>query len=464
MAEITATVRSRLADVFGGRNVVLAGGVLAGSVPAVTELRAAGAARILLLPTSVGTGPLPEGDDLVVEMHVLPPVDGATAQFRSEEALFASPPEHLVAHIARFVGADDEPLVLAPPFSAVERFGPFALWAPRRAAWVALEDKTRADACFDAAGVPHPPSRVRSVAAANGDDLDRGAGTVWSGDARDGFNGGAEYVRWIRDESTRAAAVDFFQSRCDRVRVSPFVEGIPCSIHGIVTDADVAALRPVEIITFHTNDDRGFRYAGAASYYDPPDVVRTAMRDAVRRLGAYLRDFVEFRGSFTIDGIVSADGWVATECNPRSGAALAYMGVCAPELSPGLMLRAISNGLLADLDMRALEALVLERSDAQRWGGAWTPTTTTQTETHSTKLVGDASGYRAAVEAEQADATLLLGPSPVGGFVRFTPEPGRTPSGPSIAPRAAAAFQFADAALGTGLGELRPARDVSQES
>jgi hypothetical protein len=432
-------------------------------VPAVTELRAAGAARILLLPTSVGTGPLPEGNDLVVEMHELPPVEGATAQFRSEEALFAAPPEHLVDRINRFVG-DDEPLVLAPPFSAVERFGPFPLWAPRRASWVALEDKTRADECFDAVGVPHPPARVLRVGDAEDDGLDRGAGTVWSGDARDGFNGGAEYVRWVRDERTRAAAIDFFRLRCDRVRVSPFVDGIPCSIHGIVTGADIAALRPVEIITFHTDDERGFRYAGAASYYDPPDVVRAAMQDAVRRLGAYLRDTVQFRGGFTIDGIVSADGWLATECNPRNGAALAYMGVCAPELSPGLALRAISNGQLEDLDMRALESLVLERADATRWGGAWTPTKAVQTETRSTKLVGDATGYREGLADEKADATLLLGPSPVGGFVRFTPEPALTPAGPSIAPRAAAAFRFADQTLGTGLGELRPAHDPFQSS
>ena len=32
----------------------------------------------------------------------------------------------------------------------------------------------------------------------------------------------------------RADALDFFKSRCDRVRVMPFLEGVPCSIHGIV--------------------------------------------------------------------------------------------------------------------------------------------------------------------------------------------------------------------------------------
>jgi len=461
MTEMAATVQARLAEIFGGRSVVLAGGVLAGSLPAVTELRAAGAEQILLIPTTVGTGPLPEGDDLSIELYELPPVEGATAQFRSEEALFAAPPDSLIERIAQFVGSDDDPLVLAPPFSAVERFGPFPLWAPRRAKWVALEDKTLADACFDAAGVPHPPARVLDVEDADGAALDQGAGTVWSGDARDGFNGGAEYVRWVRDESTRAAAVDFFHARCDRVRVSPFVDGIPCSIHGVVTDRDVAAFRPVEIVTFHTDDERGFRYAGAATYYDPPDAVRAAMRDAVRDMGAYLRDIVDFRGSFTIDGIVSAAGWVATECNPRAGAALAYMGVCTPELWPGLALRALSNGQLEDLDLRSLEDMVIERADSTRWGGSWTPTTAVQPDTSTRKLIGDESGYREASGDESADATLLLGPSPVGGFVRFVPEPSRTPCGPSIAPRAAAAFRFTDAELGTELGDLRPARDVT---
>ena len=71
---------------------------------------------------------------------------------------------------------------------------------------------------------------------------------MWSGDARDGFNGGGNFVRWVRDDRDRAAATAFFRPRCDRVRVMPFLEGVPCSIHGFVLPDGTAALRPVEIV------------------------------------------------------------------------------------------------------------------------------------------------------------------------------------------------------------------------
>ena len=44
-----------------------------------------------------------------------------------------------------------------------------------------------------------------------------------------------------------------------------------------------------------------------------------------------LRERVDFRGVFTIDGILSARGWVANECNPRFGAALAYTRGLLPD-------------------------------------------------------------------------------------------------------------------------------------
>ena len=79
--------------------------------------------------------------------------------------------------------------------------------------------------------------------------LDRGAGTAWAGDARQGFNGGAQLLRWVRGEEDAAEAARFLAERCDRARVMPFLEGIPCSIHGMVFPGGVAAFRPVEMVT-----------------------------------------------------------------------------------------------------------------------------------------------------------------------------------------------------------------------
>ncbi len=467
MDDVFVGIRGALAEVFAGRHVVCAGGVLAGMHPVVGELRAVGVERMLLLPTSVGTGPIPAGDDLEILVHELPPTPGATAQFRAEERLFADPPPELLHAIREFVGAE-EPLVLAQPFSAVQAFGPLPVFGPRRTEWVALEDKTVGDAMFDAVGVPRPPSIVVPVDVQVLDDAcartDQGAGTVWAGDARDGFNGGAEYVRWVRNEESRASAIEFFRARCDRVRVAPFVDGVPCSIHGFVVASGVAVLRPVELVTLRADDDSGLRYAGAATYFDPEPDDRAVMRTAALRLGTHLRERVDFRGGFTIDGICGADGWTATECNPRGGAGLGYLGACVPELLGGLMQRMAAAGGFATLDTNAIEEVVVGRADGCRWGGAWTPTAAVWSETITTPVAGDEHGYRRAADGEVADATILTGPGPAGGFVRYEPVPERTPAGPSLAPRAVAALEFADAELGAGIGPLWPAPNVSQSS
>ncbi len=441
-------IKAACAKIFAGRRVVVAGGVLPGMTPLVEELRTAGVEAMLLVPIFPGTGAIPEGPDISVCLDAMStePVEGATATFRAEERVFATPPASVLEAIHDFASA---PIVLAPAFSAVRTLGPWAVYGARRPEWVALEDKTVSDALFDAAGVAHPPNVVVRAAEADGEP-----GTVWSGDARDGFNGGAEYVRWVRDDATRASARAFFAAHCEYVRIAPFVEGIPCSIHGIVTAGDVAVLRPVEMVVLRVDNDRGLRYAGASTYYDPPADVRADMRAAARRLGACLRDRVGFRGAFTIDGIVSVDGWVATECNPRPGAGIAYAASVRPDLVMTLMHRMIVEGALDDLDVAQLEREVVELADARRWGGGWTPVAVPITDTVETMLVGDQRGYARATPEATADASLLVGPSPSGGFVRFVPDAARTPAGPSIAERALAAFAFADQEFGTALGPM----------
>jgi hypothetical protein len=47
-------------------------------------------------------------------------------------------------------------------------------------------------------------------------------------------------------------------ARADRVRVMPFLEGIPCSIHGIVFAEHVAALQPLEMVTLRSESESGY--------------------------------------------------------------------------------------------------------------------------------------------------------------------------------------------------------------
>ena len=140
-----------------------------------------------------------------------------------------------------------------------------------------------------AGAVPHRrPGRRAALDAATA-ELGTELGAVWSGDARGGFNGGGNFVRWLRDDRDRAAAAAFFRPRCDRVRVLPFLEGVPCSIHGFVLPDGTAVLRPVEIVTLRDPAARTMAYCGLGSTWDPPAGDREAMRGAARRVGAHLQ-------------------------------------------------------------------------------------------------------------------------------------------------------------------------------
>jgi hypothetical protein len=459
-----AHVREVLAGAFRGRRVVLAGGPVAGSTGRVAALTALGAERCLVLGVGRGTGPLPSDADSDIVAWDLPPVPDVPASIRAEEALFRDPPAPYVDALDRF-DPTGEAIVLAPPFSALYELAGRRAYGGRRPEWVALEDKTVADELFTAAGVPTPAFEIVAAAApalrAAARRLDRGTGTVWAGDAVQGFNGGSAYVHWVVNRADAARAVAHLSPRCERVRVASFVEGIPCSIHGFVTDDGIAVFRPVELITLRRAVAPRLRYAGASTVWDPPTPDRDEMRAAALRVGAVLRERVDFRGAFTVDGILSADGWVANECNPRFGAGLQYVRSASPKSAFDLLHHVVIAGDGSSIAAADIEALVIERADAKRWAATWTPTTSARwTESNSLALRGDAAGFEPAAEDDTVDATLTYGPGHIGGFVRCEFVAERIPPGESCAPRAVTALAFADTHCGAGIGSLSPAVPV----
>jgi hypothetical protein len=287
--------------------------------------------------------------------------------------------------------------------------------------------------------------------------LDAGAGTVWAGDAREGFNGGGEYARWIRRPDDVEEAAAFLAAHCDRARVMPFLEGIPCSIHGLVFADHVAALRPIEMVTLRRPGVSTLFYAGVASFWDPAPDDRETMRDVARRVGVALREEVGFRGPFTVDGVMTVDGFRPTELNPRSGAGLNAMAGGIGDLPLALLHDAICAELPLDFRPRDLEALIVERADAIRGGGTWRAVPAALAERHDEAVVLDGDGYRWATPDEPADGRVTTGPSPLGGFLRIMLDPERHPTGPSVGPAAVAFYRFADAELGTSIGPLEPA-------
>lgn len=413
-------------------------------------------------PSTVGTGPLPDEADadwVTLDIKACDMVEEA----RGFERAIADLPIHVVDALDRFDPDGSAPTYVGAVQVATSGAGRPAYGA-RRPEWVALEDKVVIDRFFDEVGVPHPPSVVvraqRDNLLAASSELAGEHGSVWSGDSSDGFNGGTVLVRWVRDGDDAEDAARFLGRRCRRVRIAPFIEGIPCSIHGMVFDDGVVVFRPVELVTLRRSDRNEIRYAGCATFWDPAESDRVAMRGMARRLGNGLRTHVAYRGAFTLDGIMSEGGFVATELNPRFGAGLNILAASLPELPLLLLHHAVVAGEPWELRPDEFEELVVEAADRQRGGGGWITITQPCHETEEHLLVNAGAGYRPLRAREEATARLSIGPSTVGGFVRFEPNPKQTPVGPSLAPRVAAAFRVADRVAGTEIGPLSPAQDV----
>jgi hypothetical protein len=451
--------RDLVRPLVAGRKVIVTGGPLAALTPMVTLVRALGALRPFVLGFGEGTGELPDSDRADVLVLELSATD-IVGELRAQDALLADLPPHARAALDRFDPERVAVVIVTTPSFAQPRVAGRPSLGPRTPESIALEDKTIVDQLWDAFGVTRPPATVVAAEARALDDaasrLDTGTGTVWSGDTSEGFNGGGLFVRWVKtgDVDTAREAASFFAAHCRRVRVMPFLAGTPCSIHGMVFRDGVSVFRPVELVTLARPGAGRMVYAGTATFYDPPPEARDEMRAAARRVGDGLRERIGFRGAFTVDGVITVDGFLPTELNPRSGAGLMPLGAALPELPLHLLHLAARDDRDFEARPAELERLVVEAADRSRRGAAYTETRVTFTETFTRRVVYEGNEYRLAAAGEPEDARITVGPSNVGGFVRIAPEVERTPAGPSIAPLAVAGFKLADREWATGIGPV----------
>ncbi|HET9900253.1 MAG TPA: hypothetical protein VFR46_04190, partial [Actinomycetes bacterium] len=163
-------------------------------------------------------------------------------------------------------------------------------------------------------------------------------------------------------------------------------------------------------------------------------------------------------GGFSLDGILTRDGFRPTEVNPRFSSGLVTLVRSLPDLP----LIAIQCALVSDADPGVtadeLEGLVVSAADKRRYGAAATLTTAVHPrETDARRVVLDGQRYRVARDGEPDHGTLSLGPSAVGGLVRLDPDPAQLRPGTSLGPYAVAAFALADEIWATSIGPALPA-------
>jgi hypothetical protein len=462
-ADARSAWRHRLGELFRDRRVICGIAPLAAYVDWVALLDQAAARRPLLVASGLGAGarPLPEHAEVV--FLDVPRSGTMTEDLRAQDGLVRRLPEQVLAAVEAY----------DPEGEAVWLTGPFIGTAPvlgrtvvggRPAEWTALEDKLVADSIWDAVGAPRERSAIvpvdREALAKTSSALDAGAGVVWAGDARDGFNGGGDFVRWVATDEDAAAAFGFFLPRCDQVRVMPFLDGIPCSVHGIVLPDGTAAFRPVELAIMR-GTGRRFVYGGQGTTWDPPDTDRAQMRDLVRRTGEHLRALVDYRGAFGIDGVLTADGFRPTELNARLSGGLTSM---ARVVDIGLF-NLLQLNLVAGRDpgvtVEELEHWALPTMDATRFTKPMTVSArAVAAEPFEVPVTWDGTALARSWDA--TGWTVSVGPTGAGTYCRLD----TTPTDPPVRTGVlnAALVRFLDLELGTGIGDVTPAPDVRSPS
>ncbi len=448
-----------LRSVIAGSDWIVGMDVAVPAARTAAYLRGLGARSVLAVGAGRGSGELPtEIETVVVGMQSTTMMQS----IRDGEALLDDLPPRVCRRIEDF-DPDSEARCIRALYSHGRPIAGRRVWGARRPEWVALEDKTVVDALWDHLKVPRAPSEIVPVTAEALADahgrLDRGLGTVFAGDNTSGWHGGASFTRWVRDDADLAGALQILAPACRTARVMPFLEGIPCSIHGIVFDEHVVALEPCEMLVLRGENPRRLIYAAAATSWRPRAEDRDALRALARRVGAHLRERVSYRGVFTLDGVMSAQGFRPTELNPRFGAAIHVLTRGIRGLPTYLLHCAIVEREPLDFRPAALEALICSKAMGQAEGRAGTLVAGVRREQATLELSRHGDEFRAREPGDAPpDARLTIGPHPSGCYVNI--DLLHLPIGPPAAPIAAAALRFADRAFALGLGPVTPATDM----
>lgn len=474
-----------------GRKIICSFELLAGMTGLVANLRGWGAARPLVIADGRGTGPIPSEDEAEIILLEPPRFESLTDQVRAR----TRPADRLTPHVVASVEAYDPDKQAAwwtSPIGPNTELLDRPVLGGRPPQQIELEDKMLVDELLAvvgaaASGAAVVPARYADlIAASNAVRAGTGADSVvWAGDARDGINGGGDFVRWVHSPRQANEAAKFFGQRCDRVRVAPFLEGMPCSVHGIVLPDGVVVLRPMELATLRNPDNGRFLYAGMGTSWEPPAADADAMRRLARDMGEHLRQRVDYRGGFGLDGVLTVEGFGVTELNPRFSGGLTRLARAAPAAQlelvhinallgrdvdrPAAQIEADALAVLEDnrfVDVMGVSTAVsaAESAEVQVTAGQHSPglgsisgASSRESSTNRAvegKFAAGPSQLRAATGDDEVVGTVLCGPSPLGTFVRLVAEPDVICVGDRAAPLGVLLLDFADRTWGTGFGKV----------
>lgn len=438
----------RLKEVYGGQQWILAFQAATATIATVESLQSWGSTTVVVASTE-GTGDLPEAEIIYTNSRG----DSALNSIREFYASVEDPQPEVLRAVDR-LDPDRAARIITEPHATANRMLARPTFGVRKREWSAWEDKMRVDQLWEDLEIPIAPYRITSLegAPAAANELAADLGTVWVADNSAGWHGGGELVRWVAGRGEHRDAVAWFSPRSRKVRVMPFLEGLPCSIHGWVTATGVAVFLPVEIFILRHAHDSGLEYAGVGTVWDAPADARDSMREVARRVGRHLGRASGYIGPFGVDGILTSGGFRPTELNPRmSAGALAQLRVV--DVPMELLMRAEIESLV-EVDHKWLEeTALLQRKPVFRFGKM------VSGEVRDILFVGSGSdGRLRSVGSEEGSlGTITAGPSSTGSYILGNFDVEKVAAGEPVGRLVADALNLANEKWDLGLPELAAA-------
>jgi hypothetical protein len=241
----------------------------------------------------------------------------------------------------------------------------------------------------------------------------------------------------------------------------PFLEGVPCSIHGFVLPDGVVPLRPMELVTLRSVAESRFLYGGLSTWWDPAEADREQMRELARRTGALLRNRHGFLGAFGIDGVLTHEGFRPTEINPRFSGGITAISRGISELPLEMLQLNLAVGRDIGVSAADLEPLLVALADRNRVGRAAAITEAVRPADSTTvSVVWNDRELLVAPDPAARSGEVVIGPTALGALIHLVPVDGVLKPGMRMASLNAALMRFADRQWGTAFGPVEIAPDV----
>ena len=466
--------REQVRMIVAGRPWIVTTGVVVSSLKIATQLRGLGATKVLAIGISRGTGSLENDDESIQLLNFgMADVPDMMDAIRLEEQTLGNLPDDVLSLVRDF-DPTQQARVVGNIYSGHEWIAGRKTIGYRPKSWQDLEDKMIVDALWDHAGIRRAPSQIVNLKECEFDVLwtsivpmyDWGSGTVWVGDNKSGWHGGAKMLRWVRDRKDAHCAFDFFTTSCDTIRLMPFMDGIPCSIHGWVFKDKTIGLRPCEMLIFQREGISQLTYSGASTNWKPTEQHRQEMVESVVKVGDHLRESVGYRGSFTMDGVMTIHGFMPTELNPRFGGALNRMSASLPNLPLYLLHLCTVEGLELNVDPDSFKQLIVEAAEQNPIiRGMYVLEGLYGLDPDECSVLLDESGqwYESTDESQTSPCSLRLGAATAGTFIFAHVPTGYVLRGDSAAPILASLFAFAGKFWSLSIPELIPSKNAERE-